>query len=336
LKILIAGLGSIGRQHLRNLLTLGEKDILFYRTHQSTLPEDVLADFPVETDLVQALNHKPDAVIISNPTSMHLEVAIPAARAGCHLLLEKPISDSLEGIDELFKAVKSGGGKVLVGYQFRFHPGLQKVDDLLRNGALGKLISARAHWGEYLPGWHPWEDYRQGYSARAELGGGVVLTLSHPLDYLFWLLGDILEVWAFSGNLGELGVDVEDSAEIGLKFSSGVIGSVHLDYLQQPPNHYLELIGVDGTITWNYANGEVRMFQSGENAWQSFAIRDDFERNDMLLAEMSHFIELVRGKEESRCSLEDGAHAMNLVLAAKRSSAEKKIVRLNEYIGVNG
>jgi predicted dehydrogenase len=148
MKFLIAGLGSIGRQHLRNLVALGERDILLYRTHQSTLPEDELADFPVETDLVQALNLKPDAVIITNPTARHLEVAIPAARAGCHLLLEKPISDSMQGIEELLNAVESGGGEVLVGYQFRFHPGLQKIEELLQKRTIGQPVSGPTCFGE--------------------------------------------------------------------------------------------------------------------------------------------------------------------------------------------
>jgi predicted dehydrogenase len=187
----------------------------------------------------------------------------------------------------------------------------------------------RAHWGEYLPGWHPWEDYRQGYSARSDLGGGVILTLSHPLDYLRWLLGDVSEVWAFSGTLGELGVEVEDSAEIGVRFSSGVIGSVHLDYLQQPPNHFLELIGTEGTIIWNFAHGGVRLYLSEENAWKSYPIQKGFERNDMLLDEMSHFFDLVNGNANSKCTLSDGVRALELALAAKNSSQKKKIVQIN-------
>lgn len=329
MKFMIAGLGSIGRQHLRNLSVLGERDIILYRTHKSTLPEHELAGFPVENDLKRALDHDLDAAVVSNPTSMHLDVAIPAARAGCHLLLEKPVSNSMDGIDELFKAVASGGGNVLVGYQFRFHPGLRIVKDLLTEDAVGTLISFRAHWGEYLPEWHPWEDYRQGYSARADLGGGVVLTLSHPLDYLRWLVGEVSEVWAFSGNLGELGVDVEDSAEIGMRFSSGIVGSVHLDYLQQPPKHDLELIGTEGTIHWDFAGGGVRLFRSDQKAWRTLSIQDDFERNDMFLAEMRHFFDLIHGKQKSMCSLTDGVRAMEIALAAKRSSEEKRIVHLN-------
>lgn len=165
MKFLIAGLGSIGRRHLRNLRTLGEQDILLFRTHHSTLPDDELAGIPVETDLRRALDRKPDAVIVANPTSLHLDVAIPAAEAGYHLLLEKPVSASLDRLDVLQAALQRGGGKVAGGFQFRFHPGLQRIKGLLEARAIGSPVSVRATWGEYLPGWHPWEDYHQTYAA---------------------------------------------------------------------------------------------------------------------------------------------------------------------------
>ena len=172
MKFLIAGLGSIGRRHLNNLLALGERDILLLRSGRSTLPDKDLDPFPVETDLAAALAQQPTAVIVSNPTAFHLNVAIPAAEAGCHLLLEKPVSHTLDGVSDLQEAVRRGGGQVLVGFQFRFHPGLQKIANLLSEAAIGRPLSFRAHWGEWLPGWHPWEDYRSGFSARADLGGG--------------------------------------------------------------------------------------------------------------------------------------------------------------------
>lgn len=325
---MIAGLGSIGRRHLQNLVALGEKDILLFRTHKSTLPDDELAEFPVETDLMRALDHRPDAVIVSNPTANHLDVAIPAAQAGCHLLLEKPVSNSMQGIDQLYDALAHGGGRVMVGYQFRFHPGLRMVEGLLKDGAVGRLVFVRAHWGEYLPGWHPWEDYREGYSARADLGGGVLLTLSHPFDYLLWLVGDVFEVWSLGGTLGDLDVSVEDLAEIGLRFSSGIIANVHLDYLQQPPQHTLELIGTQGTIYWDFASGGVRMYQEGAESWQTLSIQDGFHRNDMFLAEMQHFIEVVHGKEQPVCSLADGVSVMEVALGARLSIEEKRFIRL--------
>jgi len=327
-KFLIAGSGSIGRRHLRNLLTLGERDILLYRTHQSTLPDKELAPFPFETDLHAALAHKPDAVIISNPTSMHLQVAIPAAEAGCHLLIEKPVSHSLEGLDDLAQAVKSNACQVLVGFQFRFHPGLQKTAELLGQAAIGRPLSARAHWGEYLPGWHPWEDYRQGYSARPDLGGGVILTLSHPLDYLRWLLGDINTLWCFSASTGELGLDVEDTAEIGLQFAGGVIGSVHLDYNQRPPAHHLEIIGTQGVLRWDNTDGAVHLYREDASSPSDeiFPPPDGFERNQLFLAEMRHFIQVTMGYKEPLCTLVDGIQALKLANAARDSAREGKLV----------
>ncbi|MBU1662717.1 MAG: Gfo/Idh/MocA family oxidoreductase, partial [Chloroflexi bacterium] len=131
MKFLIAGFGSIGRRHFRNLLALGERDIVFLRSKRSTLPDAEIAAFPVETDIQAALAHKPDAVIVSNPTSLHLDVALPAAEAGCHIFLEKPISHSMERVDELQAVVQRGGGQILVGFQFRFHPGLLLIKQWL-------------------------------------------------------------------------------------------------------------------------------------------------------------------------------------------------------------
>ena len=262
MKFLIAGFGSIGRRHFRNLLALNQNDILLYRTHSSRLPDDELERFDVESDLETALAYKPDAVIVSNPTALHLDVAIPAARAGCHLFLEKPISHSFDRVNELQDAVRSGRGKVFIGFQYRFHPGLQKVKKMLEDEEIGGLLSVRAHWGEYLPNWHPWEDYRQGYSARSDLGGGVILTLCHPLDYLLWLIGEVSALWSFSDYLGNLDLEVEYTAEIGLRFSNGVLGSVHLNYNQRPTSHHIEIIGTLGTIRWDNSDGTVHVFYS--------------------------------------------------------------------------
>jgi len=334
-KILIAGLGSIGRRHLRNLVSLGERDITLFRTHQSTLPDDELSGFPVVNDLQSALDHRPEAVIISNPTSLHLDVAIPAAEAGCHLFLEKPISHNLEKLDQLNMIVRRSNIKVLVGYQYRFHPGLITVQRLLSEEVIGRPISFYAHWGEYLPNWHPWEDYRKGYSARADLGGGVILTLSHPLDYLSWLLGRVHSLWAFAESLGDLEINVEDTAEIGIKFTSGAIGSVHLDYNQRPPTHYLEIVGTEGTIRWDNSDGAVWLYSIKDSShardnieWKQFPAPPNFERNDMFLAEMRHFLAMIREGVKPMCSLEEGYQVLLLALAAIQSASKNELIIL--------
>ncbi len=318
MRFLIAGLGSIGRRHLRNLLALGQRDIVLYRTHRSTLPDEELATFPTETDLQRALErYRPDAVIVANPTALHLEVAIPAARAGAHLLLEKPVAHTLEGMDALRQAVAEGGVQVLVGFQFRFHPTLRQVRAWLAEGAVGRPLFVRAHWGEYLPDWHPWEDYRQSYAARADLGGGVVRTLCHPLDYLRYLLGEAEVTWAATGHLSDLELQgVEDTAEIALRFAGGTWGSVHLNYHQRPPAHWLEVLGTEGTIRWDYPTGEARLWRASTQTWETVALPEGWERNDMFLAEMEHFLAVVRGEAEPVCTLEDGIRALELVLQA--------------------
>ena len=257
MKILIAGLGSIGRRHFRNLLALGEKDLVLYRTNKATLPGDELAGFPVETDLALALKkHKPQAVVVSNPTALHMDIAIPAAQAGCAILLEKPIAENLEKVAELRETAARSGSKILVGFQFRFHPTLNKARELIAAGAIGRVLTAHAHWGEYLPNWHPWEDYRQSYAARADLGGGVIVTLTHPLDYLRYLLGEVKSLWSFNGHISPLELSgVEDTAEIGMKFVGGVIAGVHVNYFQRPPVHRLEIVGTGGTLRWDNADG---------------------------------------------------------------------------------
>jgi len=172
MKVLIAGLGSIGRRHLRNLLALGVDDILFYRTHKSTLPDEELESFPVEENLETALNKQPDAVIVSNPTALHLDIAIPAVQKGCHLFLEKPIAAEYDQrVEELVSLAGLMDVKTLVGFQFRFHPVLFQIKEILDSGELGRPLSFNVHWGEYLPDWHPWEDYRLSYAARKDLGG---------------------------------------------------------------------------------------------------------------------------------------------------------------------
>ena len=178
MRFLICGLGSIGQRHLRNLRALGQQDIVLWRTGLGTLPADDLEGIPVEPDLMTALERwQPDAAVVANPSALHVEAAVPAARAGCHIFIEKPVSDRLEGLEDLRAALAVGGGEVLVGFQYRFDPGLIRARELLHGGTIGRPLSARAHWGEYLPDWHPWEDYRRSYAARADLGGGAALTL---------------------------------------------------------------------------------------------------------------------------------------------------------------
>ena len=314
MKFLLAGFGSIGRRHFRNLLTLGEHDIVLLRSHKSTIEDNETAGFATETSIEAALAHQPDAVVIANPTALHLKVAIPAAQAGCHILIEKPVSDDQEGIAILDTILCQQKRQLLVGFQFRYHPGLRQIKKWLDSGIIGRPLLAHAHWGEYLPDWHPWEDYRNSYAARKDLGGGVVRTLSHPLDYLHWLLGEVDHVSAFTANLSDLELaSVEDMGEIQLQFKSGAFGTLQVNYFQQPTRHDLEIVGTEGTLRWDNTDGAARAWMRKTGCWQVVPLPDGFDRNDLFLAEMRHFIDIVNGKAASGCSLDDGLAVQRLI-----------------------
>ena len=290
-------------------------------SRRSTLPEDEIAGFPVETDLQAALAHKPEAVIISNPTALHLDVAIPAAEAGCHILMEKPISHSLDRLDDLQAALDHSGGKLLVGFQLRFHPDLAQSR---------RTAGCRCHWP---PAGCPRALGR--IPAQLASLGGLPPGLRRPrrpgrgrgADPLPTRSITCAGCWArpawngrAGGSLG-LGLDVEDTAEIGLRFDSGAVGSVHLDYLQQPSTHTLEIIGSQGTLRWDNATAALSLFQAGQTDWQTFAAPEGFERNWLFMEETKHFLAVARGETEPFCTLHDGVRALELALAARQMIA---------------
>ena len=325
MKFLIAGFGSIGRRHLRNLIELGEHDIILLRSHRSTLPEEEIKDIPVETSVAAALAHHPDGVIVANPTALHLDVAIPSAQAGCAVFMEKPVSASFEHLPELREALNENGGRFQMGFQFRFHPGLNRLKDLINEGCIGKPLSFRAEWGEYLPGWHPWEDYRLSYSARKDLGGGVLLTLSHPLDYIRWLFGDPEWIWAMNGKISDLELEVDDIAEIGMRMSNGMIGSVHLDYYSRPARNGLEVVGSEGRLSCDNLDGIVRLYKP-DGSTEEFIPEPAYDRNNMFLDEMRQFLKVTAGTDAPSCTLDDGIAVQRMVEDVRRSWAEKRFI----------
>ena len=303
---------------------------MLHRTMKSTLPDESIDGLPIEGDLEKALErYQPDIVLVTNPTAKHLEVAIQAANTGCNLFIEKPISNSIHRMSELESALANKGGKVLIGYQYRFSPGLRFAKGVLDEGSVGTPIQARVYWGEYLPDWHPWEDYQDSYSARSELGGGVVLTLSHPFDYLRWLFGEVEEVLGTIGNSGSLGLEVEDHASAVLTMTNGTQASVQLDYLGRPPAHYLEVTGSDGAIRWDANSDQVKWWSEEAKEWKQQDPPSDFERNSPFLDEMRHLLAVDSGEEQPLCTLTDGIQALNIALAIHQSALDKAIVRLS-------
>jgi predicted dehydrogenase len=335
LKVLVAGLGSIGQRHVRNLRAmLGDQvEILAYRRRgQSPVLNPDMTVRPGVTleeaynirsfgDLSDALAEQPDAVLITNPNTLHLPVALEAARAGCHLFIEKPIAESLEGVDELIDIVDRQGLVAFVAYQFRFHPGLNLIKSMIDVGRLGQLVHAHVVNGEYLPGWHPYEDYRETHPARRELGGGCLRIQTHEIDYALWLFGMPRRVFAVGGHLSRLEVNVEDSVSVLMACENQgrpVPVHIHLDYLQRPPQRVCEVVGDTGKALYNYYADQVEFHETG--TWKTEIHRfDKFDRNQMFIGEMQHFLDCVRGAATPLVDLREGVRSMKIALAADES-----------------
>jgi predicted dehydrogenase len=321
MKFLVIGCGSIGQRHIRNLLSLEAGEILAvdvdeYRLDQVARQSGAKAF----KDLATAWKEKPDVSFITTPTSLHLPMALEAARHGCHMFIEKPLAHTLDGVDELLDLVRGKSLVTLVGCNMRFHPGLQRIKTVLEESVIGLVVAAQAQFGQYLRDWHPHEDYRQGYSARKALGGGVILDAIHELDYIRWLLGEVREVFCYAGHLTHLEIDTEDVAAILLKFANGAIGEVHLDYIQRSYHRSCKLIGEEGTIIWDYSTGQVKMYLASTGSWTVFDQPPSFEPNQMYLDELRHFLRCVRGEEEPTLDVFEGKRVLEIALAAKQSA----------------
>jgi predicted dehydrogenase len=341
-RFLFVGLGGIGQRHLRNLRTLlgDEAEFLAYRQRRSspvlTNEMDVESGSNLESkyrlrvfaDLNEALAERPEAVIISNPTSLHLAVARAAAEAGCHLFIEKPLAHEMKGVTDLLDLIESKKLVTLVGYQWRFHPCLIALRDVLQANTIGRVIAVRARFGEYLPNWHPYEDYRQSYAARRELGGGVLLTQIHDFDYLGWLFGWPRRLFCIGGKLSNLEIDVEDTASTLMECEvAGRTVPIHLqqDYLTNPGERSCEVVGESGKISANLADGILQVWTAGGKLASQERF-DMIDRNQIFLEELKHFLACLDGTETSRVTAREGARSLQVALAARESMTTGKIV----------
>lgn len=318
LKFLICGLGSIGLRHLQNLRALGHDDIIIYSTGKTTMPGAIEAqkNLQVLRCLDAALNENPDVCMVCNPTSLHAETALKAARAGCHLYIEKPISHSLDGLDLIREIVEDNDLSTLVTYQFRFHPHINALKNIFSQKAhqYGTPLYVNAEWSEYLPDWHPWEDYKIGFSARLDLGGGVFLTQVHPVNYLSYIFGPIASVRSNLSTTGVLGIEVDDIADQSIKFASGLVGHVHVDYHQKPRQHTMRVITSAGRFEWD--NHKNKLFFLNHSGNKSHFEIPDFERNDMFLEMLKHFIDCVEAKKATVFTIDDAIVELELLTAS--------------------
>jgi predicted dehydrogenase len=323
-QLAIVGVGSIGRRHLRLLKQLRpDLEITLVRTvNQQPLPEAEasLASHTVGSAQA-ALELGVQAAIICSPAPYHLSQASHFVEQGLAVLIEKPLSHSLEHTQALQDSAHKTGAIVQIGYVLRFNPALLKFRKLLGEPEFGKPLFVRIDCGSYLPNWRPNSDYRLTPSAQSRLGGGALLELSHELDYAQWCFGPIALMQALLTRSNTLEIDVEDMADLVLVNESGLPITVHLDFCRRQASRCctveteqgtLHWDGLENTVCWRPANGDI-------NTWAF-----DQDRDLMFIDQLRHFLDCAEHHDTPRVMLQDGIDALRVVEAARQADRQKR------------
>ena len=351
MRVLVAGLGAVGQRHARNLRTLlgASLDLHALRRRRDaavitpTLERDDSRDAErelgctVHTSLDAALATRPAAVIVATPSSHHLGIATRAAAAGCAIYVEKPLAHEWYGVNRLLETARTAGIVGMVGCQWRFHPAVRLVRRALERRELGRLLHAQVRFGEWLPGWHPYEDHRESYAARPELGGGVTLTQIHDYDLAHFLFGDAVAVQAVGGARSSLALQVDDvmDALCEHRTADGPL-TVHIaqNMAQRPPERALRVVGEGGWLEADLREGVIRARRADGQR-----IRHDFrpyERNTMFLEAMGHFLARVGSGTRTDVPLETGAAVLRTALAARTAASSGERVELADNGVIRG
>lgn len=304
--IAFVGMGSIGKRHLGNVCELIKSQgdtytIDLYRSSKTReLPSEVTALVTNQYHCSDPIQNQYDIVFITNPTSMHLETALkfrPNAKA---FFIEKPIFDSFDISTEIITQLNNIPS--YVACPLRYNPVLQYVK---QNINLSKVISVRAMSSSYLPDWRPGQDYRQTYSAHADLGGGVDIDLIHEWDYLSWIFGMPTECFGVSGKYSNLEIDSNDTALYVAK-NDQMSFELHLDYFGRKTQRTLDIFTYDDTIQCDLIAGTIIYLKEGKT------ITFNSERNAFQMAEIKHFFDIAEGRIKNDSNVAHGVKVLKL------------------------
>lgn len=325
MRVLVVGYGSIGKRHVKNLSSFPNTEIIIC-TKQKNLK--INNKYRIFHSLDECIKQNPDAAIISNETSLHVKTAQKLAKAGIHLFIEKPLSNSIHGIQNLLYSVKKKKLTTLIGCDLRFHPCIKKIKEIVSKGQIGRIISVQAESGSYLPDWHPNENYKKSYAARHDLGGGVVLTCIHEIDYLYWFFGDVQQIFSITGRYSDLNISAEDLSAIIIKFKSKIIGEIHLDYFQRPYIRQCKIMGTKGTIHWDSNKNIVKLYDIKKNKWIEEMKLHNYDNNERYVNEIKYFLQCCHNKKKTINPIYEGIKTLKIALAIKTSSQTKRLETL--------
>jgi len=341
-KILVVGLGSIGLRHVRNISRHFPKYEIIIFTKRKNIPKEIKnnKNIIVLNSIDKCLDNNPNIGFITNESAFHVPTSIKLAQKGMDLFIEKPLSNSLKSIDILQKVVKKNNLIIQMGCNFRFFPPIKKIKQLIESKKIGRVISVQVENNSYLPDYHPLENYRKGYAAREDLGGGAVLTQIHEIDYLYWLFGDVKKVSSFTDKFSDLDVTADDMSTSLVEFKNGIIGQIHISYFQRPYFRSCKIKGTKGIIEWESVENNVNLFDMKSKKWKKVNVNNNYKLitggittgktdeklNRMYVEEIKDFMNCVKKRKKTINDLIQGEKTLKIALAMKESSKKGKII----------
>jgi predicted dehydrogenase len=251
------------------------------------------------------LDARPDAVIIANPTKMHVEYITQILPRNIHILVEKPLVANIEELQLLQDQLVNYTGIGMTAYNMHFHPCVRFAKKILGKEKLGKIYSARFFVGQYLPDWRPDADYSKSYSASREMGGGVLFDLIHEIDLACFLVGEpVGRISCQVDKVSDLQIETEDLAELLYRTDDNSFVSIHLDYLTRGYQRYIEIIGSQSSLWADLFSNKVTVTSESGEAEEKFF--PEFSKNDMYLDMLSGFINCINKKNTPPASLQYG------------------------------
>lgn len=324
-KIAVIGAGSIGRRHIGNLRLLHPKAQLHWLGATGVIAEaepgnDIV--YPASID--ELLNSQIDYCIVASPASSHLHFMRALLAKQIPVLVEKPLAVSLADGQQMRQlCLASQQTPVAVAYCLRFLPALQMLKSTLQNGSLGKVLHINCHVAQYLPDWRPGKDYRQSVSARAELGGGVLLELSHELDYLHYLFGPLHLHYSQLKHSALLEIDVEDQADLLLSTQSGATVSLHQDFLQKTVQRRCTISTTDERLEWDLVQNSIWLFTGSEQ--QLLFSEPKYQRNQMYLQMLTAFEQQIQQPGTTSAALATVDDALNTLVLIEQTKQQASI-----------
>ena len=343
-RLAVIGAGVMGKKHAELIAANGDCSLIGICDVDFTRRSVADAfNVPFYQDIEELLEReRPQGAIIATPNGSHASVAEVCARRSVHVLIEKPIADSLDGARRIVQVADEAGIQVLVGHHRRHSPLIQEARSVIQSGALGKLVAVSMLWALMKPA----EYYEVDWRGKRPGGGPTFINLIHELDSLRFLCGEIREVYAQSSSATRK-LDVEDSLTISLSFENGALGSVlgsdatpspwsyeataqeNALYFHTDENCY-HFFGPLGSLAfprmelWRYADDD-RM------GWQHPMVksRHAVTRLDPLKLQLEHFCRVVRGEEKPIVDGPDGTRSLAVVLAVLESAQRRRPIALS-------